>query len=430
MDVLVKKSEVEGSATPPPSKSYTHRAFLASALSRSSTVENALISDDTLATLNCCFRMGAEFVRRGDVFKFRGCDEIGGGYFYCANSGTTLRLFLGVLSLSKYESVLDGDGSLRKRPNYELARAIESLGARVRGFGMFEPPLWVRGVLKGGEVEIRAKSSQFVSSLLFALPMARGDSTLRVLDVKSKPYIDITLHVLEESGIRVEREGLTFWMDGEQEYRLRAFRVPSDFSSASYLIAAGVLSGRVEVRGMFESRQGDKRIVDLVREMGGRVRWDKERGVILAERSEIEGIDVDAGDIPDLVPTIAVLASVAKGRTVIYNAEHLRIKEIDRIEGIYRNLRALGVEVRKRRDGVEITGGEVEGGTVDSFGDHRMALAFSLLGLVAEKGVLVKNADVVSVSFPNYFEVLRNLGAKVSYCSSQARGIRRGQSIL
>ncbi len=414
MDILVMRSEVNGSATPPPSKSYTHRAFLASALSRSSKVLNALISDDTLATLSCCRRIGAEIVRAGDEFKFRGCDEVEGGkYFYCANSGTTMRLFLGILSLSKLKSILDGDESLRKRPNRELVEALKGLGAEIRGFGNFEPPIWVRGIVKGGEVEIKAKSSQFISSLLFTLPLARGDSVLRVLDVKSKPYIEITLHVIEEGGIKIEREDFTFYIEGEQEFKLRRFSVPSDFSSASYLIAAGILAGKVEIKNMFESKQGDKRIVDIVREMGGRIRWDKERGIIVAERSELEGVEVDAGDIPDLVPTISVLASVAKGRTVIYNAEHLRLKEIDRIEGIYRNLRSLGIEVEKRRDGLEIVGGVVEGGTVDSFGDHRMALAFSLLGLVAARGVLVRNAEVVSVSFPSYFEILKDLGAKI-----------------
>ncbi len=416
MDVIIRKSEVYGSATPPPSKSYTHRAFLASALSRSSKIYNALISDDTLATLNCCKKIGASVERKKDFFKFWGCYEIEGGrYFYSANSGTTMRLFLGILSLSKSPkySILDGDESLRKRPNKELVDALRILGANIRGFGCFEPPVWVKGIVKGGDVKIRAKSSQFISSLLFTLPLASGNSVLNVLDVKSKPYIEISLHVLEESGIDIEREDFKFYIEGEQEFKLRRFDVPSDFSSASYLIAAGILAGKVELKNMFESKQGDRRIVEVVGEMGGRIRWDRDNGVIIAESSELEGIEVDAGDIPDLVPTIAVLASVAKGRTVIYNAEHLRLKEIDRIEGIYQNLRSLGVDVKKRMDGLEIKGGEIKGGIVNSFGDHRMALAFSLLGLIAEKGVLVRNAEVVSVSYPDYFEVLRDLGAKV-----------------
>jgi len=353
MDVIVMRSEVNGEVSPPPSKSYTHRVLIASALSGSSLIHNPLISDDTLSTLRSCIGMGARFRRVGDLVEVRGCECIRGGYFYCANSGTTLRLLMGVLSLSPSKSVLDGDESLRERPNLELSVALSKLGAYVKGFDReYRAPVIVRGKVKGGDVEIVGRSSQFVSSLLMALPLARFDSTISVKGLKSRPYVDITLHVLRESGISVERESNVFYIEGEQSYNLRSFSIPADFTSASYMIAAGVLAGKVEVKGVHESEQGDRRIVDIVREMGGNVRWDRERGVIRAEMSELEGIEVDACDIPDLVPTIAVLASVAKGTTVIYNAEHLRIKEIDRIDGIVRNLRALGVDAEPKKDGV------------------------------------------------------------------------------
>ncbi|WP_456328613.1 3-phosphoshikimate 1-carboxyvinyltransferase [Archaeoglobus sp.] len=416
MDAVIYRSEVEGVATPPPSKSYTHRAFIASALSKHSKVFNPLIAEDTLATLRCCRGIGARFFRH-ECIEFFGCDEIRSGYFYVSNSGTTLRLFMGILSLSKGVSVLDGDESIRRRPNLELAKALIKLGAKVKGFGDFSAPILIGGILKGGKVEIRAISSQFVSALLFSLPLAKFDSELRILEVKSKPYIDITLHVLEESGIKLEKENGKFYIESEQEFRLRRFDVPADFSSASYLIACGVLAGRVELRGVYDSRQGDKAIVDIVKGMGGKVRWKKERGVLIAEKSELEGIEVDAENIPDLVPTVAILGAVAKGRTVIYNAEHLRYKETDRIETTYRNLKALGVEVEKRRDGLVIKGGNVRGGVVDSYGDHRIAMAFSVLGLVTDR-IVVKNADAVSVSFPNFFEVLKNIGAKVEFVRS------------
>ncbi|HIP25055.1 MAG TPA: 3-phosphoshikimate 1-carboxyvinyltransferase [Archaeoglobus profundus] len=419
MDVIIKKSEINGVAYPPSSKSYTHRAILSASLSPNATVHNPLISDDTLATLNCCIKIGASIIKIHKDFKIYGCQEIEGGkYFYAANSGTTMRLFIGILSLSKSPkySVLDGDESLKRRPNYELVLALNKLGANIKGFSKFEPPIWIRGIVKGGEVEIEAKSSQFVSSLLFTLPLADGDSIVRISNLKSKPYVDITLHVLEESGIDVEVDNKnTFYVKGGQSYRLRSFKVPADFTSASYLIAAGILAGKVKILNMFDSKQGDKKIVEIVKEMGGKIRWDKNSGVILAEKSELEGVEVDAKDIPDLVPTISILAAVAKGKTVIYNAEHLKIKEIDRIEGIYLNLKKLGINVKKRDDGLEIVGGKIEGGLVESFGDHRMALAFSLLGLIAEKGITVRNAEVVSVSYPGYFDMLKRLGANIEF---------------
>ncbi len=413
MDVVIRKSEVKGKTRPPASKSYTHRAFIAASLSPSSRITNPLISEDTISTLNACKRIGAKFTKKGKEWSFSGVDGIKvGGYFNFGNSGTTLRIFTGLLSLSPFRSVVDGDNSLRKRPNRELVFALKKLGGKFEGKDPFNPPFSVWGVVKGGEVEVEAPSSQFISSLLFTLSLAEGDSLLKVKKVKSQPYIDITLEILRESGVKIMREGNVYSVPGSQNYRLRRYEVPADFSSASYLIAAGLIAGEVTIEGMFDSAQGDRRIVDICKEMGGEIKWDRERGVIQAEKSELEGVEVDASDIPDLVPAISVLAAVAKGEMKIYNAEHLRIKEIDRIEGICRNLKALGVDCRPLKDGLIVKGGKKEfKGVVDSFGDHRMALAFSLLGLLGE--VKCRNAEVVSVSFPGYFRVLQSLGANI-----------------
>ncbi len=414
MDVIVRRSEVLGEAIPPPSKSYTHRAFIAASLSRKCRVFNPLISGDTIATLKACKGIGAEFKRSGVAFEFQGTDEIRSGYFNFENSGTTLRIFTGLLSLCGDWSTLDGDSSLRTRPNRELVLALKKLGAEAKGEENYRAPFRIRGPIKGGEVTIKAESSQFISSLLYSLPIAEGSSTFTVISTKSRPYIDVTLEVLERAGIRVEREGDRFEIPGEQEFRLRDFRVPSDFSSASYLIAAGVLAGEVRILNAFDSKQGDKRIVEVCREMGADVSWEKDTGIIVARKSRLSAISFDAGDTPDLVPTIAVLCATAEGVSEIYNAEHLRIKEIDRISGICRNLRALGVGAEERRDGLKIRGmkGEFRG-TVDSFGDHRMALAFSLLGLLGE--VRCRNAQAVSVSYPNFFEDLKKLGARIEF---------------
>ncbi len=416
MEVVVKKSEVEGKAIPPPSKSYTHRAFFAASLSKRAKVENPLYAGDTLSTLKACEFLGSKISKSEEYVEFEGVDEINcRGYINVENSGTTLRILLGLLAQSPEKSTADGDESLRKRPNKSLAEALIKLGADVKSDSPdYSAPVSVRGRIKSGEVEMRAESSQFVTSLLHTLPLCDGDSELRVVEVKSRPYIDITLHVLESAGIKVEVEENKYIIPGGQRYNLRNFKVPSDFSSASYLIAAGLIAGKVIVEGMHDSMQGDRKIVEIAREMGGKVEWDRERGIIVAEKSELEGVEIDASDVPDLVPTLAVLSAVAEGKTVIKNAEHLRIKEIDRIKGCCENLRSLGVRVEERKDGFVVYGGNREiSGTVDSFGDHRMALAFSLLGLVSEKGVRVKNAEVVSVSFPGYFDSLKGLGVRL-----------------
>ena len=416
MDVVVRKSEIEGVVTPPPSKSYTHRAFLAALLSHNCKIYNPLIAEDTIATLNACKLLGSRFVRR-NFFEFWGCDlrNSKANYFYLANSGTTLRFLIGLTSqiYDRKYSVLDGDTSLRNRPNRELVMALKSLGAKIKGDNNFKPPLFVKGVAVGGKVRIKAISSQFISSLLFSLPNAFGDSVIFVEGMKSKPYVDITLHVLREAKVKVDVDSNNYYIQGEQDFKLRKFEIPSDFSSASNLIAAGLLAGKLKIKNMFDSMQGDKQIVEIARQMGGKVKWDKKEGIITVEKSELEGVEIDASNIPDLVPAVSVMALIAKGETRIYNAEHLKLKEIDRIEGIYQNLNAVGVEVKKMDDGLVIKGGKIKGGVVNSFGDHRMALAFSLLGLVAEREVVVKNAEVVSVSFPNYFEIIKKIGGNI-----------------
>lgn len=408
----MQKSEVSGELKAPPSKSYTHRAFISASLSKRCFVSNPLLSGDTIATLKACEKIGAFFKRKGAIFEFCGTDEIRGGYFNFENSGTTLRIFTGLLSLCPEFSTLDGDPSLRTRPNRDLVLALNKLGAFSKGDELFRAPFRIRGVIRGGEVEIKAESSQFISSLLFSLPLAKGDSFLKILATKSRPYIELTTEILEKSGIEIEKIEGGYFIPGEQEFSMRKFDVPADFSSASYLISAGILAGEVRITNAFDSMQGDKKIVEICKEMGANIKWEKEKGLIVAKKSELSAISFDAGDTPDLVPAVSVLCAVAEGVSEIYNAEHLRIKEIDRIAGICKNLRALGVEVEERKDGLRIKGGKKEFfGTVDSFGDHRMALAFSLLGLLGE--VKCKNAEVVSVSYPGFFEDLKKIGANV-----------------
>lgn len=411
MDVIVRKSELSGKVVPPPSKSYTHRAFISASLSGRAKIFNALIAGDTLATVDGCKKIGAKIFRR-NCFIVEGTDEIKGGYFYFANSGTTLRIFTALLSMSESSSVLDGDESLRSRPNRELALAIKELGGKVFGDELYRAPIKVSGIMKGGKVSLKALSSQFVTALLFSLPLAKFESTIEA-EVKSRPYLDITLHVLKESGVKIDVEENKYYYIYPSNFKLRKFLVPSDFSSASYLIAAALLAGKLEILNMYDSMQGDKKIVEICKEMGGKVEWNKEKGIIRAEKSELEGIEFDASDTPDLVPTVAVLAAAARGVTRIKNAEHLRIKETDRIKVICENLSKLGFKVREHSDGMEIFGRSGKFfGTVDSAGDHRIAMAFSLLGLLGEIKVL--NAEVASVSYPEFFDIFKSLGASIS----------------
>ncbi len=407
MDIRIIRSEIDGEVKAPPSKSYTHRAIIAGSLSKKAKIVDPLFSDDTISTINACRNGGAFFIRKGNKIEVGGFSA-SSGYINVENSGTTLRFFLSLSSLSPYTTLLDGDSSIRKRPNTELCLTLIKLGAIIKGGRNYTAPLKVKGVIRGGEVELNAKSSQFLSSLLFALPLVDEESCIKVTSIKSKPYVDITLHVLEESGIEIKKEDNNFYIYPSQ-YNLRYFLIPPDFSSMSYLISAGILAGKVLISNVFDSRQGDKIFIDIVREMGGDIKWKGNK--IIAQKSELFGIEFDATNTPDLVPTIAILGAVARGETKIYNAEHLRIKESDRIKSICINLRRLGIKVEEREDGMIIRGGNVKGGIIDSFNDHRIAMAFSLLGLISD--VIIRNAECVSVSFPNFFNILRRLGAVI-----------------
>ncbi len=417
MNVRVERSEVRGSVTPPPSKSYTHRALISASLSKKSRILRPLLSRDTWATVRGCKIIGADMQLRGEEMEVRGTESIEPSerYFSADNSGTTLRFFTSLLSHSSREVTIDGDESLRQRNSLPLINALNRLGARISSKSG-KPPIRVRGILRGGSVEIDAWSSQFLSSLLISLPLCSVESRVHVKNLRSKPYVDITEEILNESGIKFFRDEdyRLYGIEGEQSYNLRRFRIPIDFSSASFMIALGVLSGEVEIDGAVRSRQGDERIVDIVRDMGGEIRW--RNGKIISRKSELEGITIEGRDVPDLVPVVAILGSVAKGKTEITDIGHLREKESDRIKSISVNLKKLGVDVREMEDGLVIQGKErIEGGRIDSYGDHRIAMAFSVLGTASIKGIEVINAGNVSVSYPEFFRDIRSLGARVIF---------------
>ncbi|MDY6780389.1 MAG: 3-phosphoshikimate 1-carboxyvinyltransferase, partial [Halobacteria archaeon] len=289
MELRVSNSDVEGHVDAPPSKSYTHRAVLAGGLADETRVVNPLRSADTRASVRCTKGLGAEITDdEGDlvVEGVEGEPEVPDDVLNCANSGTTLRLFAGASSLADGTTVLTGDSSLRERPNGPLLDALESLGGRAnstRSNG--RAPLVVEGRIDGGEVSIDGTvSSQFISSLLLATPPTEEGARIEVVGgLKSRPYVEITLEVLDSFGVECEEDGEEFRLGGGQEYSVEGgeYRVPGDFSSASYPLAAGgVAGGEVEVGNLYPSAQGDSVIVDVLDRMGADVSWDRESGVV------------------------------------------------------------------------------------------------------------------------------------------------------
>ena len=420
----VRPSKLSGEITAPPSKSYTHRAFMIAALARGeSKIINPLLGLDTQATIDAVRALGAEITQEGDVWRVRGT----GGKIKprvdmidARNSGTTIRLMSAIAAISPKPVRLTGDESILKRPMGPLVEALEKLGAKARCEGkQGRPPIVVGGGLSGGEVEITgAVSSQFISALLIASPYARDDVELTITGgLRSKPYIEITLELLDAVGAKIRRnKSLTeFKISGGQTFRPIDLTIPGDFSSAAFVLGAAVLTGStVRVNNLDVRRaQGDRRIVKLLDEFGADVKVHG-KAVEVSGAGKLSGIEADCGDNPDLVPVLAVLGSVADGRTRLTNIPHLRFKETDRLRALAAELKKLGAEVEELPDELRLEGvRHLRGARLSSYGDHRIAMAFAVAGLIARGETIVDGAESIPVSYPSFVDDMRKLGARI-----------------
>jgi 3-phosphoshikimate 1-carboxyvinyltransferase len=422
MRLEVHPSRVEGKIVAPPSKSYTHRAFTICLLAKGKgKIEQPLLSLDTLATLEACKLLGAGVEVEGENYRISGTAgklKPSGDVIDARNSGTTMRFMTAVCSLSPKPIKLVGDESLSRRPMGPLVEALKALGVEARCEGKNgRPPVVVAGGgLQGGEVELEGGiSSQFLSALLLACPYASSEVRISVEGgLRSKPYVEMTLKYLDEAGavIRRNQELTKFRIPGQQVFKTLSVKIPGDFSSAAFPLGAAALAGKVRVENLDPSDpQGDRRIIELLKDFGAEVRIGS--NWVEVEKGGLNGIEVDCGDNPDLVPILAVLGSVADGTTIISNVPHLRYKETDRLAVLSHGLSKMGAKIEETEDGLKITGvRELKGAKVNSYGDHRMAMAFAVAGLIAKGRTIVEGAESIPVSYPNFVSHMQSLGAK------------------
>jgi 3-phosphoshikimate 1-carboxyvinyltransferase len=428
MDITISPSTIHGTVQGPPSKSYTHRAILAAGYADSGVVHNPLVSADTRATMRAVEAFGGtvDYRSDGNLLEIEGFDcepTAPEKPIDCANSGTTIRLATATAALASGETVLTGDESLCSRPQGPLLRALDQLGARAHSeAGDDRAPLVVRGPMMGGSAAIPGDvSSQFVTALLFAGASTDAgiDITLQT-ELKSAPYVDITLEVLDDFGVSARRTKRGFSVGGRQPYRLRdgEYTVPGDFSSMSYLLAAGALAAEEEltVTGARPSSQGDDAILDILDAMSADIEWSRDDGEIVVRRGQLSRVEVSVADTPDLLPTVAVLGAAADGTTTITDCEHVRYKETDRVRAMAESLDRLGASVTEEEATLTIHGDEsdLSGGTVDGRKDHRIIMALAVAGLASDGATTVTGAEHVDVSFPNFFDVLETLGVELS----------------
>lgn len=401
----------------PGSKSYTHRMIIAAALADgASTLKNALISEDTQFTIGALGQMGIRIQANSADVKVHGrgghldpCDAP----IYLGNSGTSMRLLTGITSLGRGTYTLTGTARMQERPIKDLLDALQQMGVRARSLNNNGcPPIEVSTAkIRTDRVDINCQtSSQYLSALLLMAPGTPKGLEIRVIgEPVSRPYVDLTVALMETFGIRLEREGYRkFSVPGSQIYRAGSYFVEPDCSQAAYFWAAAAIAGAhikvIDVNP--DSAQGDLRFVDLLEQMGCKVSRDSDGIGVTGGR--LCAIEADLSDMPDQVPTLAVVAAFSEGTTLIRNVAHLKSKESDRLTATVTELKKMGIEAVSSHSALIVRGGKPQGSVVDTYNDHRIAMSFAIAGLNVP-GVFIRNEGCVAKSFPAFWQVFEEL---------------------
>lgn len=417
--VKINPKKLEGTINIPSSKSICHRAVISASLAKgTSYIEDVNLSEDIKATCEGMKSLGVDIkyicenklkIERNE--EFRVINKI----INCRESGSTLRFLIPIFLLFNDEVTFIGEGKLVERPLDVYYEIFDRKNITYRTNDR-KLPLTVKGVLSPGVFQMRGDiSSQFITGMMFALPLLSRDSTIKVEGyLQSKGYVDLTIDVLNEFGIIiVNNDYREFYIKGEQHYEPLNYNIEGDFSQGAFWIVAGILGGNIECTNLdMNSKQGDKIIVDLIRSMGGDIQVydDKIRTIY----SNTNGRIIDVSQCPDLVPILAVLGALSKGTTKIVNAERARIKESDRLRAISTELKKLGGDVEERDDGLIIEGKkELKGGKVDSWNDHRIAMALAVASIGCKEPIVINGSEVVNKSYPKFWDDFRKLGGAI-----------------
>lgn len=423
MTVSIHPTPIHGTITAPPSKSQTIRAFIVALLADgTSTITAPLIAADTQSSLAACGALGAQITKTDGGFTIKGCAgaitplhstiDVG-------NSGTTLRLISAVAALGRQAITISGDAQARTRPMQPLLQALTQLGATVSSNGG-TAPVTICGPLRGGAVTIACATSQYLSALLLAAPLAQNDVTINVSLLNEQPYVEMTLEWLRACNITVERDALrTFTIPARQRYAPTNYHVEGDYSSATFFLCAAALVGTgVTIKNLApDSLQGDRQVIDILQRMGCEI--DIKTGHIFVHpvpsqedaTPYLRGGQFDLNAIPDALPALMVVACNCKTASRFTNVAHARIKESDRIAVMAAELRKMGAQITETEEGVVIqpTHTPLVGTVVDSHNDHRIAMALSVAALAAKNETRIKHADAIQITYPNFFTHLEQL---------------------
>jgi 3-phosphoshikimate 1-carboxyvinyltransferase len=425
-EVVIRKTEkLKGEVCAPPSKAYTQRMLIAAALSHgTSKISGPLVSDDTEATLRAVTSLGAKVKAAEDCWTVEGAKPLKGAQkpIDCGESGATLRFMIPVAALAPESSVFVFGKSLERRPIEPLLQSLKQLGVETH-FQLLDDQASIHvqgGGISGGKTAMRGDvSSQFVSGLMFACAMAQVDTEITLTTpLESKGYVKMTKTVLAEHGIKVSisEEFDCLRIPSNQTYKPCNHRVLGDFSSAAFLLAAAAITrSEVSVKNLsYETEQGDNAILGILKQMGVNGKVCKDQVKIDGKSGLLKAVNVDAKDIPDLVPVCTVLACYAKGTSKIHDAHRLRYKESDRLLSLYLELKKMGAQIAMDEGSLTVKGPcALHGATIDPHNDHRIAMACAIAALGASGETRIQDAECVRKSYPKFFSDLRELGVDV-----------------
>ncbi|KHD35915.1 3-phosphoshikimate 1-carboxyvinyltransferase [Clostridium acetobutylicum] len=418
--VKINPCWLKGDIKIPASKSLGHRAIICAALSEEeSTIENISYSKDIKATCIGMSKLGAliiEDAKDNSILKIKKQKLVSKEKVYidCSESGSTVRFLIPISLIEERNVVFDGQGKLAYRPldsYFNIFDEKEIAYSHPEGKVL---PLQIKGRLKAGMFNLPGNiSSQFISGLMFSLPFLEGDSIINITtNLESVGYVDMTIDMLKKFGIEIENKAYkSFFIKGNQKCKGTKYKVEGDFSQAAFWLSAGILNGNINCKDLnINSLQGDKVILDILKKMGG----DIDEKSFSSKKSHTHGIVIDASQCPDLVPILSVVAALSEGTTKIVNAARLRIKESDRLKAMATELNKLGAEVVELEDGLLIEGKEkLKGGEVESWNDHRIAMALGIAALRCEESVTINGSECVSKSYPQFWSDLKQLGGDV-----------------
>ena len=412
MNKIVSPSGIAGVVVAPPSKSYMQRAIALAILSKETTIiSNCSDCNDCRAAINVAKTLGCSVVQNNNVITITPAPKLNAQQLFCGESGLALRMFTPIAALLEQSVEMQGEGSLTQRPVGFMETTLQQLGVEVSSNnGLL--PLKVKGPIKGGKASVDGSiSSQFLTGLLFALPTLYTDTVLTVSNLTSKPYIDMSLQIMQDFGVVVKHNNYEqFFIVGCQNYWLPKYCVEGDWSGAAAHIVAAAIAGDLTIKGLNpKSAQADRAILDVLNLSGTQFEFDVDNNLIVKKNTNLMAFEFDATNCPDLFPVLAALAANCKGKSVIKGVNRLTHKESNRALAIQRELGKLGVDIQLNNDLMYIIGGKINGGMASACNDHRMAMSLALCALNANGNVTIEGPECVSKSYPDFFEKFESI---------------------